>query len=264
MGLQTILFVICLNLAPTTDNQEKVQKKELEARVKTITAEAQKLERAGQLAEARIRYAESQALIEVKEVTEALKRLDEEIHHRVKIALNDSRKLYDSQKYKEAAAALEAGMKLQAFQPVIASNLALCYFRLGDRSNGLEYLRKATVGTSDPKQKQKLLQLITFFTTGENALSMNDSDKVRIVRVNRLAESIGMEASLEDAQGGDESPSDEERAADQPIAQPTVVKTNTPASVHSKISTSRRSSLCDALGELKGTLAKSPAEIFNL
>jgi len=264
MGLQTILFVICLSLAPTTDNQEKVQKKELEARVKTITAEAQKLERAGQLAEARIRYAESQALIEVKEVTEALKRLDEEIHHRVKIALNDSRKLYDSQKYKEAAAALEAGMKLQAFQPVIASNLALCYFRLGDRSNGLEYLRKATVGTSDPKQKQKLLQLITFFTTGENALSMNDSDKVRIVRVNRLAESIGMEASLEDAQGGDESPSDEERAADQPISQPTVVKTNTPASVHSKISTSRRSSLCDALGELKGTLAKSPAAIFNL
>jgi hypothetical protein len=46
----------------------------LEAKVKTITAEAQKLEKAGQLAEARSRYAESQALIEVKEVTEALKR----------------------------------------------------------------------------------------------------------------------------------------------------------------------------------------------
>jgi hypothetical protein len=75
----------------------------LEAKVKTITAEAQKLEKAGQLAEARSRYAESQALIEVKEVTEALKRLDEEIHRRVKITLNDSRKLDDSQKYKEAA-----------------------------------------------------------------------------------------------------------------------------------------------------------------
>ena len=85
MGLQTILFVICLSLAPTADNQEKVQKKELEAKVKTITAEAQKLEKAGQLAEARSRYAESQALIEVKEVTEALKRMDEEIHRRVKL-----------------------------------------------------------------------------------------------------------------------------------------------------------------------------------
>jgi hypothetical protein len=40
MGLQTILFVICLSLAPTADNQEKVQKKELEAKVKTITAES--------------------------------------------------------------------------------------------------------------------------------------------------------------------------------------------------------------------------------
>jgi hypothetical protein len=44
MGLQTILFVICLSLAPTADNQEKVQKEEFEAKVKTITAEAQKLE----------------------------------------------------------------------------------------------------------------------------------------------------------------------------------------------------------------------------
>ena len=44
-----------------------------------MTAEAQKLERAGQLAEARIKYAESQALIEVKDVTDALKRLDDEI-----------------------------------------------------------------------------------------------------------------------------------------------------------------------------------------
>ncbi len=63
MGLQTILFLICLSLAPTADNQEKVQKKELEAKVRTITAEAQKLEKAAQLAEARSRYAESQALI---------------------------------------------------------------------------------------------------------------------------------------------------------------------------------------------------------
>jgi len=68
-----------------SDNQEKVQKKELEAKVRTITAEAQKLEKAGQFAEARSRYAESQALIEVKEVTRLLKRLDDEIHRRVKI-----------------------------------------------------------------------------------------------------------------------------------------------------------------------------------
>jgi len=36
-----------------------------------MTGEAEKLERAGQLAEARAKYAESQALIEVKDVTDA-------------------------------------------------------------------------------------------------------------------------------------------------------------------------------------------------
>ena len=48
----------------------------------------------------------------MKDVTEALKRLDEEIQRRVKITLNDSRKLYDSQKYKEAADALEDSQQL--------------------------------------------------------------------------------------------------------------------------------------------------------
>ena len=42
-----------------------------------MTGEAEKLERAGQLVEARAKYAESQALIELKDVTDALKRLDE-------------------------------------------------------------------------------------------------------------------------------------------------------------------------------------------
>ena len=96
---------LCSGLA--AENLEKTQKKELEAQVKTMTAEAQSLERAGQLAEARVKYAESQALIEVKDVTDALKHLDEEIQKQVKNALSDSRKLYESHKFKEAAAALD-------------------------------------------------------------------------------------------------------------------------------------------------------------
>ena len=75
---------------------------------------------------------------------------------------------------------LDQAMKLQAFQPVLAYNLALCYHQLGDRDQALEYLRKAKAGTPEPKQKQKLLQLQTFFTTGENGLSVNESDRDRI------------------------------------------------------------------------------------
>lgn len=88
------MFLLCSGL--TAENWEKAQKKALEAQVKTMTAEAEGLERSGQLAEARIKYAESQALIEMKDVTDALKRLDEEIQKRVKNTLSDSRKLYES------------------------------------------------------------------------------------------------------------------------------------------------------------------------
>src|SRR5450432_3246391 len=156
MRIKTILLIFLLSSGLAADNLEKTQKKEMEAEVKTMTAEAERLERAGQLAEARAKYAESQAFIEVNNVTDALKRLDEQIHKRVKDALNDSHKLYESHKYKEAAALLDEAMKLQAFQPVLAYNLALCYHQLGDRNQALEYLKKSKAGTVDPKQKQRL------------------------------------------------------------------------------------------------------------
>jgi len=154
MRTRTVLTVLLLASGLAADNLEKTQKKRLEAQVKTMTGEAQKLEKAGQLAEARIKYAESQALIEVKEVTEALKRLDEQIHKRVKDTLRDSRKFYEQRKFKEAAAGLDESAKLQAFQPVLAYNLALCYHQLGERDKALEYLRKAKPGTSEPRSRR--------------------------------------------------------------------------------------------------------------
>jgi tetratricopeptide (TPR) repeat protein len=273
MRTQAILLIFLLSAGMAAENLEKAQKKELEAEVKAMTAEAQRLERSGQLAEARIKYAESQALIEMKDVTDALKHLDEEIHKRAKDALSESRKLYESHKFKEAAAALDDGMKLQAFQPVLAYNLALCYYQLGERSKALEYLGKAREGTADPKQKEKLSQLLTFFTTGENGTSVNDSNRDRISRVNHLADSVGVESSLEDGEGAEESFSEadtnasDSSSAGAPALQPatqTLLSTNRPANTHSNTSAGHRASLCDALAELKNTLSTSPAATFNL
>ena len=263
MRIKAILlgFVLCSTLA--AEDLEKTQKKELEAQVKTMTAEAERLEKAGKLAEARTKYAESQALIEMKNVTDAIKHLDEEIHKRVKDTLNESRKLYESRKFKQAAAALDEGLKLQAFQPLLAYDLALCYYQLGDRNKAVEYLGKAKAGTADPKQKQKLLQLVTFFTTGENALSIKDSDKERINRVNQLSESIGVEASLEDSLG-DEEPFSEGETPPTPLVPQAALKTNVPAGIRSNTNAGHRSSLCNALGDLKGTLVGSPSGTFNL
>ena len=273
MRTRTALLVFLLGSALAADNLEKTQKKQLEAQVKIMTAEAQKLEKAGQLAEARTKYAESQALIEMREVTDAIKHLDEEIHKRVKDCLNESRKLYEAHKYKQAATALDDAMKLQASQPLLAYNLALSHYQLGDRNKALEYAGKAKAGTADPKQKQNLQQLATFFTTGENGLTVNDNDKNRIIQVNRLTQSVGVEASLADA-GGDEdstfeidATSDGASSSDPLTPRPasaTTPKPSAPASPHSNASAGYRASLCNALADLKPALANSPSGTFDL
>jgi tetratricopeptide (TPR) repeat protein len=263
MRTRAIVLILVFASSLAAQNLEKTQKKELESQVKAMTAEAQKLESAGQLAEARMKYAESQALIEMKDVTDAIKRLDGEIEKRVKDSLSATRKLYEAKKYKEAAAALEESMKLQTYQSVLTYDLALCYFQLGDRGKALEYLGKAKASTGDPKQRQKLLELLTHFTTGEDALSLNDKDKIRVTQANHLSENIGVEAYLEDAGGNDEPLSEDDRSAPQPASQ-AAAKSNTPAATQSSSTASHRSSLCNALAELKTPLAGSPAATFNL
>src|SRR4051812_16184407 len=152
MRIPVVFLALFLSCAISAENLEKTQKKELETQVKKITGEAQKLEKAGQLAEARIKYAESQALIEVKDVTDALKHLDEEIRKRVKDALGKSHKLYDARNFEDSATALDEALKFQAFEPALSYNLALCYHQLGDRMKAVEYLRQAHAGTVEPKQ----------------------------------------------------------------------------------------------------------------
>ncbi len=244
MPAKTILLLLLSGLGLLADNLEKTQKKELETQVRVIMAEAQKLVQAGKLAEARIKYAESQALIEVKETSDALKHLDEDIRKRVQDALSKSRKVYEGRKYQEAVTILEEGTKLQAFEPVLSYNLALCYFQLGDRTKAMEYLVKAKAGTAEPKQKQKLLELLTVFTTGEIGLPLNDSEKDRIAKVNQLTESIGFETSLEDAGGAEEA------------------FFETRAVLQTKVS--YKSNLCNALGQLNGAVASAPSATFNL
>ena len=245
------------------DNLEKIQKKELESQVKAITAEAETLEKSGHLAEARARYAESQALIETKDVTEALKHLDEQIHKRVKDNLSDAKRLYEARKFKETAAVLEESLKFQAFLAQISYDLALCYYQLGDRGKAVVYLSKARLGTADPKQKQKMAQLLALFTTGENGISAKDSDKDRINRVNHLVDSIGLEASLDDEFGEETSATDADPSpASKPS--PAASASTAPARTSSGTNNRHRASLCNSLGELKSVLTTSPSALFDL
>jgi tetratricopeptide (TPR) repeat protein len=269
-NMRTIAAILILlsGSALAADNQEKAQKKELEVQAKTMTAEAERLEKGGQLAEARAQYAESQSLIEVKGATEAIKRLDEDIQKRVKEVLTVSHKLYESRKFKEAGAVLEEGMKFQAFQSVLAYDLGLCYFQLGERSKAVEYLRKARGGTAEFKRKQKLMELETFLVTGENGALVSDATKDRIGRANRLADGIGMEASLDDDLALGESSTDGDvirpGSSGALPATPVALKTDRPANQQRNTEAVHRSSLCDALGELSHNMTSSPSTTFNL
>ena len=245
------------------DNLEKTQKKELESQVKAITAEAETLEKSGHLAEARARYAESQALIETKDVTEALKHLDEQIHKRVKDNLSVAKRLYEARKFKETAAVLEESLKFQAFLAQISYDLALCYYQLGDRGKAVVYLSKARLGTADPKQKQKMAQLLALFTTGENGISAKDSDKDRINRLNHLVDSIGLEASLDDEFGEETSATDADPSPDSKPSTAASAST-APARTSSGTNNRHRASLCNSLGELKSVLTTSPSALFDL
>src|SRR5690348_6974353 len=99
MKYKAILLVFVLTYGLAAENLEKAQKKELETQAKALIAEAKGLEKSGKLPEAREKYAESQAMLETNEATNAIKHLDDEIRKRVKASLDDSRRFYESRKY---------------------------------------------------------------------------------------------------------------------------------------------------------------------
>ncbi len=258
------LSILVLSTFLVAENLEKAQKKELEAQAKAIIAEAKSLEKSGQLAEARAKYAESQAMIEVKEAAEAIKRLDDEIRKRVKDGLNQSRKLYEARKYKEAASLLEESTKLGDLEGVLSSNLALCYYQLGDRNKAVEHLDQAITATPDPKQKLQLRELLTFLTTGESGNTSPEDEKKRIAEFNRLIESVGFEASLQDDEAGEDDTafSDSDPPAPQLVSQPPV-KASAPTAHASHSVASHRSSMCSVLEQIKGNALTSPAAIYD-
>ncbi len=235
------------------DGNEKAEKKELTAQAKTIVAEAKSLESTGKIAEARAKYAESQALIETNEATDAIKRLDDEIHRRVQDSLARSRKLYDSRKYQEATALLEDAGKLGHSEATLSYNLALCHYQLGDREKAVDDLNQAIRSTPDPKIKLKEKQLLAYFSTGDNRPGI--TDKERIDNLDRLLDKVGLDSVLGDGLQAEED--------DPPAVTPVTSKSAnaTPANIHSVAA--RRASLCAELETFKDTLASSAPAVFD-
>jgi tetratricopeptide (TPR) repeat protein len=264
MRARILVAILLLSCGPlTADNLEKEQKKELETQAKAIIAEAKSLETSGQLAQARAKYAESQAMIEMKDAQSAIKRLDDEIHKQIKVALNQARKLYDAHQYREAATAIEESTKLGGFDGVLSSDLALCYYQLGDRNKSVENLDKAITDTPDPKKKLKLQELLTVLTTGEIGKTANEDETKRVAPFNLLAETIGFDTSVEDEEGAEEETSFSASEPPSPQLLPVNFAGNTPAPPTNHPTTNRKSSMCTALEELKGNAVAGAAGVYD-
>jgi tetratricopeptide (TPR) repeat protein len=264
MRTKILVAILLLSWGPlSAENLEKAQKKELETQARAIIAEAKSMESSGQLAQARAKYAESQAMIEMKDAEAAIKRLDEEIHKQIKVALSASRKLYDAHKYREAATELEESTKLGGFEGALSFNIALCYYQLGDRDKSVENLDKAIMDTPDPKRKQKLQELMTFLTTGEKGSPAPEDETKQIAQFNRLAELAGFDASVEDDEGAEEETSfSESDPSSVQLVPSTFTSTSSAAHANHAVVT-RKSSMCSALEGLKGNAAAGAAAAYD-
>jgi tetratricopeptide (TPR) repeat protein len=259
----TTLLIFALYSGVAAENVEKAQKKELESQAKAMVFEARSLEQSGRLAEARAKYAESQAMMETNEAANGIKHLDDEIRGRTKEAISNARKLYDSHKYKEAEATLEEGVKFGTFESAISYDLALCYYQLGNHDKAVEFLDRAITATSDSKQKQKLSQLLTFFSTGESGTSVKDSNNDQISKIDLLIDSIALETSLQDERGEDHEElfSDAETPSAPLVATVALKTSSAPGAAHASVG--NKTSLCSALDSAGNLLASSPSATFD-
>ncbi len=263
MRAEILVAILLLSWGPlAAENLEKAQKKELEIQAREIIAEAKSMESSGQLAQAREKYAESQAMIEMKDSEAAIKRLDDEIHKQIKAALNQARKLYEEHKFKEAAALLEESTKLGSFEGVLSSDLALCYYQLGDRSKSVENLDKAITDTPDPRRKLRLQELLTFLTTGENGAPVAEDESKRIAQFDHLAQTVGFDTSVEDQEGAEEQTSFSEAEPASPQLLP-VNSLTAPAAHTNHSMANRKLSMCTALEELKGSALAGASGVYD-
>lgn len=211
-------------------SEEHAAKKLLTQQAKQFIQQAKDLEKAGQLLEARKAYAQAQSFAETPATQKALRHIDEKLQQQTKTAIQNARKLYDQRKFKQAAETLAEAIKLGREIPVLFYDLALCHKHLGDLAAALGYLDEAAMSASDPKQRLRLNQLRTAWTTGEMPGVPSAEERDRVRKLNQMIESVGFEISLEG--GGANSPD------------------------------SRRN-LCKAVAGLATSLADRPSVIFN-
>jgi len=259
-----LAILLMLFLLPAFASEEKDEKKALEVQAKALVQQAKELEQSGQLVEARKAYASSQAFWETKDAEKAIKHIDDEIRRRVKDALKQAHHLYDQGQFKPAIEKLQDAQQFGNSAGVLSYDLALCYEKTGDSSTALGYLDEAILATADPKRAAKLKQLRTLWVTGEQATVFHDAEKDHIIKLNRLMDSIGFDAAVEEGSPVLSSDPADPPATDAQVVGNSFVSKSPAVHSHANLKAHRSSNLCQALDGLKAVAPNTQALTFDL
>jgi tetratricopeptide (TPR) repeat protein len=216
--------------------------------VKAMLKDAKRLEKSGQLVEARKEYAQSQAFYPTKEAEKGIERVNSKLNDQVRKDLAQAAKLYAAGQFHDAAGTLEGELALETSTAIIQRDLALCAFRQGNSAKALELLGQAIAGTPDPKAREKLLELQGVMMTGETVPSLSKGNAQLLADFNRATFKLGAEATLDDPDPGSDPQQPGDPSDPQPQPQAKAARTKP----------------CTALESLRSDLAGRASGVFDL
>jgi tetratricopeptide (TPR) repeat protein len=227
-----LLNIVTVRVASADD-----AKKDQEAHAKTLTAEAKTLEDKGELKEAEGKYVAAEAVISTGDGRSGLDRIRKAESKKFQGLMAEARTLYDSGKTSEALTKLKEAEPLAAGNPALNYNMALCFSKLGDRSNAVARM-DATLATLPEKDKNRaqLEEVRSAMMTGEVPPVLTAEAKQRVDAFNQLTTRS-------------RSISGPESAETPPNSVPLTSSAEVP---------------CTQLKDLETSLPKSPSVLFNL
>lgn len=148
------------------------------AQAKTLLLEGNKLEQEGKLLDAQKKFQESQEALESKDATRALSRVRVAIDKRVNDLISESTKSYNAADYHNAIAKLDDAAVLRPKDSRINYNLALAYFKSGDRKRTIELLDQVRDQLDGTPYAVKVRELRDMVDTGDPGVTFDPKAKL--------------------------------------------------------------------------------------
>jgi tetratricopeptide (TPR) repeat protein len=138
--------------------QLEAQAKEREAQVKQFVADGKALEKQDKLVEAREKYVDAEGIMTSGDALGGIHRIDDKQKQQVESLLEQAQHAYQAGKCSDSIEQLKKGLTIQPANAAIHYDLALCYAKMGDRANSAVELDQAIGSLPNQRQRTQLLE----------------------------------------------------------------------------------------------------------